>query len=92
MTILLDECVPWPMHKLLAGHSCTNAQKRGWRAVRNGDLIRLAETEFCSFCSLPNSSLVTPEAAKLRFALHGPEEPGGSVSKHHATAKQSFAS
>ena len=30
MRILLDECVPWPMHKLLAGHECTTAQKRGW--------------------------------------------------------------
>jgi hypothetical protein len=30
---LLDECVPWPMHKLLADHECTTAQKHGWSAV-----------------------------------------------------------
>jgi hypothetical protein len=23
MKILLDECVPWPMRKLLAGHECS---------------------------------------------------------------------
>ncbi len=46
MRILLDECVPWPMHKLLVGHECTTAQKRGWGGVKNGDLLRMAEGEF----------------------------------------------
>lgn len=49
MKILLDECVPWPMHKLLAGHACTSTQWRGWGGVKNGDLIRLAEAEFDLF-------------------------------------------
>lgn len=49
MKILLDECVPRPMHKLLAGHSCTTASKRGWGGVKNGDLLRLAEAEFDLF-------------------------------------------
>ena len=49
MRILLDECVPWPMHKLLAGHECTTAQKRGWGGIKNGDLLRLAEREFDLF-------------------------------------------
>jgi hypothetical protein len=49
MKILMDECVPWPMHKLLLGHECTTAQKRGWAAVKNGDLLRLAEGQFDLF-------------------------------------------
>lgn len=49
MRILLDECVPWPMRRLLTGHECTTAQKRGWGGVKNGDLIRLAEGEFDLF-------------------------------------------
>ena len=49
MKILLDECVPWPMHKLLVGHTCTTAQKRGWHALKNGELIQKAETEFDLF-------------------------------------------
>ena len=49
MTVLLDECVPWPMHKLLAGHRCTTAQKRGWGGIKNGDLLQLAEGEFDLF-------------------------------------------
>ena len=49
MRVLLDECVPWPMHKLLAGHTCATAQKRGWSARHNGQLLSLAEVEFDLF-------------------------------------------
>jgi predicted nuclease of predicted toxin-antitoxin system len=46
MRILLDECVPWPMRRLLAGHECMTAQQRGWGGIKNGDLLSLAENEF----------------------------------------------
>ena len=49
LKILLDECVPWPLHNLLAGHQCETAQRRGWGGITNGDLLRLAETEFDLF-------------------------------------------
>jgi len=49
MRILLDECVPWPLRRLLAGHQCVSAQQRGWGGIKNGDLIRLAEAEFDLF-------------------------------------------
>jgi len=49
MRILLDECVPWPMHRLLAGHDCTTVQQCGWGGIKNGDLLRLAEGEFDMF-------------------------------------------
>jgi predicted nuclease of predicted toxin-antitoxin system len=46
MKMLLDECVPWPLHQLLEGHVCTTSQTRGWSGMKNGDLLRLAEAEF----------------------------------------------
>jgi predicted nuclease of predicted toxin-antitoxin system len=46
MRILLDECVPWPMHGLLTNHSCANVQAQGWGGLKNGELLRLAETNF----------------------------------------------
>ena len=49
MKILLDECVPWPMRKFLAGHDWATAQQRGWGGIKNGDLIRLAEKQFDLF-------------------------------------------
>jgi predicted nuclease of predicted toxin-antitoxin system len=49
MKILLDECVPWPMHKFLTGHECSTAQQHGWGGIKNGDLMQLAEKEFDLF-------------------------------------------
>ena len=49
MNFLLDECVPWPMHRTLAGHTCSTAHQRGWGGIKNGDLLRLAEGEFDLF-------------------------------------------
>jgi hypothetical protein len=33
MKILLDECVPWPMHRLLTNHTCTSVQAQGWSGI-----------------------------------------------------------
>ncbi len=49
MKILLDECVPWPMRKLLVSHDCTTAQKQGWGGLKNGDLLSQAEGKFDLF-------------------------------------------
>ena len=46
MRILLDECVPWPMHRLLSSHTCTSVQAKGWGGIKNGDLLQLAEGAF----------------------------------------------
>lgn len=49
MRILLDECVPWPLSRLLAGHTCTSVQAEGWSGTRNGDLLQKAESHFDLF-------------------------------------------
>jgi hypothetical protein len=49
MKILLDECVPWPMHRILSGHECKNAQQMGWSSLKNGDLLKQAERGFDLF-------------------------------------------
>ncbi|MGD0462498.1 MAG: DUF5615 family PIN-like protein [Tepidisphaeraceae bacterium] len=49
MNILLDECVPWPVHKILIGHECRTAQQRRWGGIKNGDLLKRAEGEFDLF-------------------------------------------
>ena len=56
MRILLDECVPWPMSRLLIGHDCISVQKRGWQGIKNGVLLRLAAGEFDLFRGEDNGS------------------------------------
>ncbi len=49
MKILLDECVPSPMQKLLSGHTCATVQELGWSGIKNGELLQRAEGEFDLF-------------------------------------------
>jgi hypothetical protein len=44
LKILIDECVPWPIHRLLSTHTCKTAQQIGWAGRKNGELLKLAET------------------------------------------------
>jgi hypothetical protein len=43
--ILLDECVPLPLRKLLIGHECSSAQEMGWNSIKNSELLALAEAQ-----------------------------------------------
>ena len=75
MRILLDECVPWPMHRLLSNHSCTSVQAQGWSGIRNGDLLELAEAEFDLFITSDQSiryqqNLVGSRVAILEFSTN----------------------
>ena len=49
MKILLDECVPLPLRKLLVGHECYSAQQMGWKSIKNSQLLALAEAQFDLF-------------------------------------------
>ena len=69
MNILLDECVPWPMHKLLTGHNCTTAPRRGWGGIKNGELLRLAEGEFDLFITSDQGIRYQQNLAGRRIAI-----------------------
>ena len=42
MKVLLDECVPKRLGRLLAGHDVRTAPQMGWSGVRNGRLLDFA--------------------------------------------------
>jgi hypothetical protein len=69
MKVLLDECVPWPMHKLLTGHDCGSTQWRGWGGIKNGDLIRLAEEDFDLFVTADQNLRYQQNLASRRIAI-----------------------
>ena len=69
MRILLDECVPWPMHKLLSGHSCATVQGRGWGGIKNGDLLQRAEGEFDLFITSDQNIRYQQNLAGRRIAI-----------------------
>lgn len=49
MKILLDECVPLPLRDILDRYTCRTAPQMGWKNIRNGELLDLAEGEFDLF-------------------------------------------
>ena len=49
MKILLDECTPHVLKKLLTGFEIKTVQDQGWSGVTNGALLRLAERQFDVF-------------------------------------------
>ena len=46
MKVLVDECVPLKLVRLLKGHTFMTALERGWGSFNNGRLLALAEREF----------------------------------------------
>ena len=55
--ILLDECIPRPLAGYLAGHYVRTTPQMGWASIVNGELIKLAETEFEVFVTVDKGIL-----------------------------------
>ena len=49
MKILLDECTPHVLKRLLTGFEIKTVQDQGWSGITNGRLLRLAEGQFDVF-------------------------------------------
>ena len=69
MRILLDECVPWPMHKLLGPHSCSSVQAEGWGGIKNGELLERAEDEFDLFITSDQNIRYQQNLSGRRIAI-----------------------
>lgn len=46
MKILLDECTPHVLKRLLTGFEIKTVQDQGWAGITNGRLVQLAEKQF----------------------------------------------
>lgn len=46
MKILLDECTPRILKRLLSGFDIVTVQELGWTGIKNGELLARAEEQF----------------------------------------------
>ena len=46
MKVLLDACVPRPLRKFLPDYAVHTAQEMGWSQLKNGALLKEAESQF----------------------------------------------
>ena len=63
MKVLLDECVDRRLATELTGHDVSTVPQMGWAAIRNGELLSLAEKQFDVFLTVDR---------KLSFQQHLP--------------------
>lgn len=49
MKIIIDECVPHLVKKRLPEREIITVQEMGWAGVKNGELLKLVETQFDVF-------------------------------------------
>ena len=57
------------MHKLVAGHQYTTAQKRGWGGIENGALLELAEGKFDLFITSDQNVRYQQNLGARRIAI-----------------------
>ncbi len=69
MNVLLDECLPARLGRLLTGHSVTTAPRRGWAGIKNGDLLKLAEKEYDIFLTVDQKLSLQQDLTEFDIAV-----------------------
>ena len=69
MKLLLDECIPWPLHRLLTSHTCTSVQAQGWSGIKNGELLLRSEGRFDLFITSDQNIRYQQNLAGRRIAI-----------------------
>ncbi len=83
MRILFDNGTPAPLRRELPEHEVDLAERRGWAAVRNGNLLELAEENGYDAFISTDDDFLDPELHTDRIiviVIHGfnwPISPGG---------------
>lgn len=67
MRVLLDECVDRRLAREIVGHEVTTVPEAGWAAVKNGDLLVLAEKSFDVFVTVDRN--LSFQQSLPRFAM-----------------------
>jgi Domain of unknown function (DUF5615) len=67
--VLLDECVDWRLGRDIVGHDVKTARQMGWAAIKNGELLALAERQFDVFVTVDRNLSFKQNLAALSIAL-----------------------
>lgn len=69
MKILLDECTPHVVKKRLPQRAIRTVQEMGWRGIKNGKLLALAEAEFEVFITTDKNLRYQQNLAACKLAI-----------------------
>ena len=69
MNILLDECTPRVLKRLLSGFKIVTVQELGWTGITNGALLRMAEERFEVLITTDKNLRYQQNLSGRRFAV-----------------------
>ncbi|WP_330203431.1 DUF5615 family PIN-like protein [Cyanobacterium sp. DS4] len=71
MKVLLDECLPKKLKREIANHnySVITVPEQGWAGTKNGNLLRLAATEFDVFITIDNNLSAQQNLTNIDLAV-----------------------
>ncbi len=69
MRLLIDECLPRALKRLLPEQECRTVQEMGWSGTRNGALLSLAEQGFDVLVTIDHGMGYEQNLANRKIAL-----------------------
>jgi len=69
MKLLIDECLPRALKRLISEHECRTVQEMGWSGKQNGVLLLLAEKEFDVLVTIDQGMEYEQNLANREIAL-----------------------
>ena len=69
MRVLLDECLPKKLKRLLPGHEVWTVVEKGWAGKRNGDLLTLAQTDFDALLTVDRNLRFQQRVARFQIGV-----------------------
>lgn len=69
MRILLDQGTPAPLRRELGGHQVQTAYEMGWAQLKNGELLKAAETDFDVFITTDQNLRYQQNLTGRRLAI-----------------------
>lgn len=69
MKILLDECLDRRLAREIIGHEIKTVPQMKWAGIKNGELMRLAETEFDVFITVDRNLSFQQNLPKFNIAV-----------------------
>lgn len=69
MKLLLDECLPRKLKRLLIGHAVATVPEMGWAGKQNGELLELAVSQFDVFITVDRNLTYQQNLEKAKLAV-----------------------
>ena len=69
MKLLIDECLPRALKRLLSEHECRTVQEMGWSGKQNGALLLLADKQFDVFVTVDQGMEYEQNLANRKIGL-----------------------